>query len=72
MKKKHQKRERQTEDKGTRKESEVLEKREDNMPPLEQINGKDVGLQIITKENVGWPKETMNIRHIMLAIEQGK
>lgn len=38
------------EDKGTRKEDEVLEETEEEMPPLEQISGKDIVLQIITKK----------------------
>ena len=49
-----------------------IENEEDDMPELEQIKGKDVGIEIITKSSSGWPSETIGVRYIFKAIESGK
>ena len=54
-----------------RDEEDNNENKED-MPPLEQISGKDIGLQIITKNNVGWPRNVQtNLRKLTEGIESG-
>lgn len=42
------------------------------MPEKEQIRGKDLGLEIITKKSVGWPKDVFNLRTLTKGILQGK
>ena len=48
------------------------EQEEEEMPALEDIRGKDLGLEIITKRSEGWPKETMNLKHLIHGIDKGK
>ena len=47
---------------------------DDVMPPLEQIRGTDIGLQIITKNSVGWPRsdEVLSLRRLIEGIDSGK
>ena len=44
----------------------------EEMPELEQIKGTDIGLQIITKKSVGWPKEHMNLANLVQRIDLGQ
>ena len=52
-------------------ENQVVEEEvEEEMPELEKISGKEIGLQIITKQSEGWPRETINITHVLNALER--
>ncbi|MPC22836.1 hypothetical protein E2C01_015863 [Portunus trituberculatus] len=42
------------------------------MPPLEKIQGRAIGFQIITKKSEGWPKETtLTLRNIKEGLDTG-
>ena len=45
---------------------------EDTLPPPTQMQGTQLGVQIITKRSVGWPKGELKIRNIIDGIESGK
>ena len=44
----------------------------EEMPTLEQIDGRSVGLQIITKSSTGWPQnESLSLRRLKEGLEKG-
>lgn len=45
-----------------REEEEGIEQPEEEMPQQEQIRGKEMGLEIITKKSEGWPKDALSLR----------
>ncbi len=45
---------------------------QEDMPPLERISGKAIGLQLITKKKEGWPKSrSFNLNNLKKGIDTG-
>ena len=55
------------------KEAEDINRSEiEKIPQLEQINGAELGLNIVTSESEGWPKTTLTAKHITKGLLQCK
>ena len=53
-------------------EEEMEEEKEQEATPPAKITGKAIGLRIITKKSIGWPRDTLYHKQILEGIREGK